>query len=373
MGYRERETAPGPKRLLALDGGGIRGVLTLEVLARIEATLRERLGAGPQFVLADWFDYIAGTSTGAIIAAALAKGMSVGAIADLYRAMAKPMFKRRALPLRAWSKYEARPITQQLRDTFGDMRFGDPSLRTLLMLVLRNASTDSPWTLSNATTAKYNATTRADCNLELPLWQLVRASTAAPSYFAAEEVMVGDRRFVFVDGGLTSYNNPALQLFVMATAGAYRLRWPVGERRLLLVSVGTGFNPKANANLRRSGMHLGYTAASVPSALMFAAMNQQDMLCRILGRCRCGEPIDNEVGTLQKPALPLHERLFTYVRYNARIDRAGLDALRLKDIDPKRVQRLDAIDAIDELARIGRAVAERDVRLEHFASFLPER
>ncbi|MCB0311689.1 MAG: patatin-like phospholipase family protein, partial [Calditrichaeota bacterium] len=77
MHLKERITAPGPKKILALDGGGIRGILTLEILVRLEATLREKLGRQQDFVLADFFDFFAGTSTGAIIAAGLAMGMPV--------------------------------------------------------------------------------------------------------------------------------------------------------------------------------------------------------------------------------------------------------------------------------------------------------
>src|SRR5580704_15425797 len=69
MSYRDRVSSPGPKKLLALDGGGIRGVITLEVLDRLESMLAEQLCAGEDFVLGDYFDYIAGTSTGAVIAA----------------------------------------------------------------------------------------------------------------------------------------------------------------------------------------------------------------------------------------------------------------------------------------------------------------
>jgi patatin-like phospholipase/acyl hydrolase len=65
-----------PKRILSLDGGGIRGVLTLQFLDRIEAMLRNRTGI-PDLVLCDYFDLIGGTSTGSIIAAALACGFSV--------------------------------------------------------------------------------------------------------------------------------------------------------------------------------------------------------------------------------------------------------------------------------------------------------
>ena len=67
--------APGPKKILALDGGGILGLMTVEVLAKIEAFLRQRLGRGEDFVLADYFDFVCGTSTGAVIATCIAMGM----------------------------------------------------------------------------------------------------------------------------------------------------------------------------------------------------------------------------------------------------------------------------------------------------------
>ena len=55
--YEERQSSPGPKRMLALDGGGIRGVLTLEILRAIESHLRARRG-DPNLMLSDYFDYI---------------------------------------------------------------------------------------------------------------------------------------------------------------------------------------------------------------------------------------------------------------------------------------------------------------------------
>lgn len=84
MSYHDRASVPGPKKLLALDGGGIRSVLTLEILAVMEDLLRHELGARDDFVLADYFDYIAGTNTGAIEAAGLARGMRVKELQDLY-------------------------------------------------------------------------------------------------------------------------------------------------------------------------------------------------------------------------------------------------------------------------------------------------
>ena len=64
------------RKLLAIDGGGLRGLLALRILAKIENILREQSG-NPKLVLSDYFDYIGGTSTGGILAAALAIGMSV--------------------------------------------------------------------------------------------------------------------------------------------------------------------------------------------------------------------------------------------------------------------------------------------------------
>jgi Patatin-like phospholipase len=372
MSYRDRVSAPGPKKLLALDGGGIRGVLTLEILATVEDLLRHELSAGDGFVLADYFDYIAGTSTGAIIAAGLARGMRVKELQKLYAHRGAEMFDKAFIIKRFQYKYDSSRLRGLLQEFFGaQTTFGDDKLLTLLMMVLRNASTDSPWPLSNNPGAKYNQADRADNNLLLPLWQLVRASTAAPTFFPPEVVSVPPHDFVFVDGGLTMYNNPAFQLFLMATLDVYGLRWPAGEQEMLLVSVGTGTSPKANENLQPGDMNLLYNAGSVPSALMAAALNEQDLLCRVFGRCRHGAALDREVGDLCAGPGILDQRMFTYLRYNAELTRSGLDKLGLEDIRPLDVQRLDSVAHIKDLKRVGRRAA-RAVRREHFAGFLGE-
>ena len=79
-----------------------------------------------------------------------------------------------------------------LQEVLGkDTTLGSDDLKTLLLMVLRNATTDSPWPLSNNPRALYNDPARANNNLNIPLWQLVRASTAAPKYFPPEVVTVG--------------------------------------------------------------------------------------------------------------------------------------------------------------------------------------
>lgn len=376
MAIEDKKAKIGPRKLLALDGGGIRGLITLEVLAELERRLGQQLQAGANFVLADYFDYIAGTSTGAIIATCLSLGMRVEDIRAFYLASGPAMFDKAGLLKRFRNKYNdeqlALKLQEVIRQQTGEQQatLGSKALKTYLLLVLRNATTDSPWPLSNNPAAKYNDITRSNCNLHLPLWQLVRASTAAPTYFPPEVVSVGGHDFVFVDGAVTMYNNPAFQLFLMATLKPYKLEWPTGQDQLLLVSVGTGAAATANAQLRPDQMNLLYNASSIPSALMYAASTEQDMLCRVFGHCLHGAEIDHEVldlkGDIGVGSIPA--KLFTYLRYNADLSRAGLDALNLPHIAPDAVQQLDSVEYIDQLQEVGRAVA-KEVDMAHFAAF----
>ncbi|MEA2464296.1 MAG: hypothetical protein QOJ98_2043 [Acidobacteriota bacterium] len=370
--FRSKLDPNGPqKKLLALDGGGIRGMIAVEVLAKIESLLQRRLGRDDKFVLADYFDYIAGTSTGAIIATCLSLGMRVDDIRKFYIDSGPAMFNRASFLRKLHFKFEDEPLAEKLKEVVGaNTTLGSDKLRTLLMMVLRNASTDSPWPLSNNPEAKYCRTDRDDCNLNLPLWQLVRASTAAPTYFPPEVVDVGSRRFIFVDGGMTMYNNPAFQLFLMATVEPYNLNWQTGRDKMLLVSIGTGTAPAANEDLQPGQMNLLYNASSIPSALMFAALNEQDFLCRTFGDALAGDELDREVGTMIGKKGPLQEKLFTYVRYNAELTREGLNALGLPKIEPAKVQRLDAIEGIPDLQEVGRAIGQMKVKDEHFERFV---
>lgn len=378
----------GQKRLLALDGGGIRGLITVEILAGLEQMLREQLKRGPDFRLADYFHYVAGTSTGAIIATCISLGMSVKEIRDFYKENGEAMFDKASLLQRFRYKYEDERLADKLRQVFNaylddgerqagrpDVTLGSPALKTLLLVVMRNATTDSPWPISNNPRAKYNERSRPDCNLDIPLWQLVRASTAAPVYFPPEQLTLGGKSFLFVDGGVTTYNNPAFLLFLMATVGAYRMAWPAAADTMLLVSIGTGTNPNANAGLAASDMNLVYNATTIPSALMFAALNEQDLLCRVFGRCRFGAPLDREVETLilsaQEEQAAVLPRLFTYMRYNAELSAEGLERLALGNppVEPEHVQRMDSIEYMGDLTRVGAAVA-KDIAPAHFAGFL---
>ena len=387
MSVKDKKDKASPRKLLAMDGGGIRGVMTLEVLEKIESELQKRLGRGDDFVLADYFDYVAGTSTGAIIATCLSLGMRIDSIRKFYVESGPAMFDKTNLLRRYFrNKFHDEKLAAKLREVISqqakaqdiapkpgetEVTLGTDALRTYLTLVLRNATTDSPWPISNNPDAKYNDCTRADCNLNLPLWQLVRASTAAPTYFPPEVVNIGEHEFIFVDGGVTMYNNPAFQLFLMATVKAFNLGWPTGEEQMLLVSIGTGAAADANKDLTPEQMNLIYNASSLPSAFMFAAANEQDFLCRVFGKCLHGSMLDREVWDMQGPngQGPVTPKLFTYMRYNADVTREGLDALGLQHIEPCNVQQMDSVAHISELQEVGRAVAKQ-VNIDHFAGFL---
>ena len=183
--------------------------------------------------------------------------------------------------------------------------------------------------------------------------------------------MLENRKFIFMDGAVSPYNNPAFQLFRMATLKAYRLNWPTGAEKMLLVSVGTGTDNYADLTLRPSRMHLFYHAPRLPLVLMAAANTEQDLLCRSFGRCVFGDPIDSEVGDLQGEYGDgaVDPKLFTYVRYNVELSRFGLDSMGLGDIRMKDVGPLDAFRHIDSLRRIGRAAAQK-VKRVHFARFI---
>lgn len=374
-----RYKTKGPRKLLALDGGGIRGVLTLQVLIRMEELLREHSGQGDDFRLCNYFDYIGGTSTGAIIAAGLARGMSAQELSEFYMKAGPAMFDKSFILFRLRHLYESKPLVGELQKTFGDDTNLFPQhLKCLLLVVTRNVSTDSPWPISSNPDAKYNRPDRPDCNLCIPLWQLVRASTAAPIYFAPE-VLQWDpndpsKTFVFEDGGLTPYNNPSFLLQRMATTKQYNLNWDHGEHNLLVMSVGTGSAPKVDAEVYSSGKSAFTNLANFPAALMYGAQVDQDINCRTVGRCVYGAPIDRELGDL----IPRDEggkviptavdlgRRFLYARYNAELTSKWLNDHGLGDVDPAKVAQLDSVEHIHDLVRVGQKVAD-DVKIEHFS------
>jgi uncharacterized protein len=374
----QRYEAKQPRKILSLDGGGIRGVLTLEILLELEQQLRQKLGKDNNFVLADYFDYFGGTSTGAIIAAGLSTGMHAQTLLDFYEEHGDAMFDKAFLLKKIKYFYNDGPLTKKLKETFGsgNINISSGAFKSLLLVVTMNRSTDSPWPISNNPFAKYNDEGRGDCNLKIPLYQLVRASTAAPAYFKPETLQWDpndpEKTFVFVDGGVTPYNNPAFLMYRMATQPAFALNWETGEDKLLIVSVGTGTSPSPGAY-----SHLLDTLKELPNNLMFAMQVDQDTNCRTIGRCAYGAELDREIGDLiPRDAagnfIPLSQSLgkqFLYVHYNADISQAGLEKMGLGHIESDHVREMDSVEHMDQMREVGRAAAKK-ISMQHFGTFV---
>ncbi len=358
------------RAILSLDGGGIRGAFTLGFLSELEPLIAQETGKNGNFVLADYFDFIGGTSTGAIIAAGLSLGWSIDKLTSLYRELGLTVFqKRKFLPFRVWSKYPGKPLREHLNSEFGDVTFGDQRLRTTLMIVMHNRTSDSPWPLCNNPDALYNRGGERPTrhNLEQRLSDLLSASTAAPAFFPSVTLDLGDGAREFVDGGVTAHNNPALQMFLTATLPEYAMNWSTGRDKLLLISVGTGFAPARLRNLSKLRRHIIYVATNTPTGLMFAAANHNDVVCRTFGETRFGPYLDNELMHMIPGGLP--DKLFTYARYNVELSDDEIKKYGIVDVPAHELTKLDAVKHIENLISLGKAFAKRNLRREHLAGF----
>jgi len=187
------------RRILCCDGGGIRGIVTLRCLQALEARF------GPCF---DYFDMFAGTSTGAVIAAALARGMSVQQLAELYTERRTEIFSKRLLgslhPL--VTKYDKKPLRRILREFFADSRLADLERDVLITAVDTVRAETTFFSCFRLPAAAGGG--RYGSYRDVRLRDAVEASCSAPTYFAAHGR--------FIDGGTTVYNNPAYMAAVEA-------------------------------------------------------------------------------------------------------------------------------------------------------------
>ena len=325
---------PGPKRILALDGGGIRGILTLQMLRRIEQMVRKRIG-NPDAVLSDYFDLIGGTSTGAIIASALALGWPVDRIDTLYQEFGRDIFKssmfRKGL-LRP--KFSANAIREGLEREFKDIRIGGDELKTGLAVILKRLDTGSPWVVHNCPKGMYYnqkpGSTSAP-NKDFLLREVVRASAAAPTYFEPELISVCEGvKGAFVDGGVSPHNNPSLQLLMLAALKRHGLDWPTGADNLLIVSLGTGTKTIALDQEKVMMMPAAELGVRGLSSLMDDVSALNELLLQWMSDSPTAREIDSEIGDLKEDLLGGGNALLTYLRYNVEFDPHWLmDRLRL--------------------------------------------
>ena len=244
----------GHKRILSLSGGGVRGLVTLGVLTRVEEILREKTG-DPDAVLSDHFDLIAGTSTGSIIACGLALGWSVERIKKLYDELCPILFKPNRIKGILKFKFDAEKLERKLDENLMSVdgkpiKLGSKELKTGLLICAKRMDTDSAWVLTNHPDSKFYDAGPGQTWLPNKLYtlkSLIRASTAAPSFLEPVKIKISDGKEgfkeewgVFVDGAISGHNCPALAAFKVATLPSYAFNWNTGEKDMSVLSIGTG-------------------------------------------------------------------------------------------------------------------------------------
>ena len=370
--YRDHVLSKGKKRILALDGGGIRGLFTVQLLKRLETIIREKTH-NPHARLCDYFHLVGGTSTGAIIASAIATGKTADELNDIYRELGKVIFKRswsRFGALR--SKFATQPINEALKIHFGDMTMSDITHRGIgLGIVSKRLDTDSVWIIDNNPEGKYFSPEEGD-NGGYLLRQVIRASTAAPIYFNPEIIQIHkQQKGKFVDGGVSPHNNPALQLFMLATMQGYRYNWKMGEDELFILSLGTGSWSK-KTQVHSNKFSFQFSASNAIESLISLMEDTTELnrsMMQWLGKSTgsLGE-IDSVMGNFENETLT-DKPLFSYMRYDAVLEKNWLATqLDLKDLSDKQIRRLramDVLDTMDMLETVGQAYAEKMILPEH--------
>ena len=379
---RSFETRTGPKRILAVDGGGIRGALAVGLLTKIEATLRQRLGK-PDLVLSDYFDLIGGTSTGAIIAAGLALGRSADDLAELYRRLGPRVFRGGGfrIPL-IQPRFDPKRLEAVIREELGAATLGTAAWKTGFAAIAKRVDTGSSWVLTNCPRAKYwdgdpeenarepdPARRKTTPNRDYPLATVVQASAAAPFFFdmVRLEVNKGDAG-AFFDGAVTPHGNPALQLAMTALAPGYGFDWEPGADKLLIVSVGTGQQRPTQPDWVTRPTRLAVSKAiHALTCLSYDTSQLGISMLQWLGTSPQPWTINSEVGSLQG-ALPCAP-LWTFVRYDAPLEARWL-AAHLENppaaADLPKLARLDDDTQVPALYGIGLEAGKALVKPEHF-------
>ncbi|MCB1546455.1 MAG: patatin-like phospholipase family protein [Hyphomicrobiaceae bacterium] len=423
MGMRtvdEHLLAKEPKRILSLDGGGVRGLITLGMLQQVEDILKVRSPDPAAFRLSDYFDLIGGTSTGGIIATLLALGHSVAEIRELYVDMCPRIFCESGIwrsLVNPWGLRQAKfdcdafkasvdSAMERYLATRGmagqDPTLGSHHLQTGLGIVTKRIDTGSVWALTNNPRAKFWTPNSPYWptppgavpeeffpNRDYTLRTLARATASAPYYLDAVELGISPQQMgLFLDGGASPFNNPALELLLMTTLKRFDDRdgsasyspfgfdWEMGERNLLLYSLGTG-HYRTRVQPHAYKRHFNAWKAKI-------ALNgviDDSMKAALIWLQAMSEPVDpmdvdGNLGNMQGLRL-FRERLLTFTRVNVTLETDWLrDTLDIV-LTPRRLEQTRAMENarqsnLARLLSIGRTAGPRLVRPEHFpAAFDP--
>ncbi len=228
---------PGVARILAIDGGGIRGIIPALILQRIEERLNKPIS--------ELFHMIAGTSTGGILACALTapvnNGMprSAAEIVDLYRVRGKKIFESSfwhgfgSIGGLVDEKYKSENLEEILEYYLEDTKLSN--LKQDLLVTSYNIHSRKPyffksWKARDEILHQGESTQGRDFLLK----HIARATSAAPTYFEPAYIPnINGQKFPLIDGGVFA-NNPA-----MCALSSARILYP-NKTRFLIVSLGTG-------------------------------------------------------------------------------------------------------------------------------------
>ncbi|WP_349967742.1 patatin-like phospholipase family protein [Wolbachia endosymbiont of Armadillidium arcangelii] len=227
------------KYILSVDGGGIRGIIPAIILAEIEQRTRKPI--------AEIFDLMAGTSTGGIVIAGLCKKdkqgnpqYSANDLVELYQKYGSYIFKSSFLRRSIFSWLNCAQYPHKNIEFVLDKYFGDDILKNTLSNVLITS-----YDIHNNCPFFFKSW-KEDRNF-IKLRDVLRAATAAPTYFAPKYLKINHKEMVLVDGGVFA-NNPA----ACAYASGKKL-FPNDE--IILLSLGTGRTDRSieYANSKRFG------------------------------------------------------------------------------------------------------------------------
>ena len=297
----------GAKRILALDGGGVKGVLTLGMLKPLEDELRRRAGGAGDFRLSDYYDLIGGTSTGSIIATGLALGLTIDQLTELYLQLGPDVFGKTAGDgVFLQSKFDSRKLRHALATVLTTKTIGSDDLKTGLAICAKRIDTGSPWVVTNHPLSMYYdppEDSNAFPNKRYRLVDLVLASAAAPTFF--DEVVIDiefdDKRTpiqrgYFVDGAVSANNNPGMQLLMLALEPSYKFNWASGGDRLMMTSCGTGARRPRIEGHAFQGLPPGMRGVHSLSAMVYDTQIQGVMMMQALSEPRRPWIINSEIG-----------------------------------------------------------------------------
>ena len=234
-------------RILALDGGGTRGIYTAQLLANIEQALGRRIRT--------CFDLIAGTSTGAIIAGAAVSDIPMTEIVELFETETPYIFRRRwyRIPL-FLSKYPDQKLAEIIAKHLPATPLNE--IETPLMITSSEIAKSEVYIFRSGYGHRNSEIdpTSKDVNLR----DAILASCAAPTFFAPKSV----DNFLLADGGLWA-NNPSTVAFTEALS-VFGKEAP----EVQMLSVGTGHSVNMYRNRRGWGFITGWGGAKLTSYVM---------------------------------------------------------------------------------------------------------